>query len=196
MLFPMADEPVAPSPTPQTAPPVPSMDAPETPAPASEPTSTAPLSIPEATESPQETPLSSATATPSPVGEGATAPPEPEIEVSEIAPVPSTPATPSEPPVTTVATTPVSFPQTASAALLPATELPARGLAARRARTQENLDTVLILAGKQEYITNDDVEKHLHVSNATASRYLSMLVKVGKLLRIGSKSHARYKLSR
>jgi len=38
---------------------------------------------------------------------------------------------------------------------------------------------------KQSKITNDEVEKFLHVSDATASRYLSQLEKEGKIKQHG-----------
>ena len=39
---------------------------------------------------------------------------------------------------------------------------------------------------KQTEITNDEVEKLLHVSDATATRYLSELEKRGKLKQVGT----------
>ncbi len=71
---------------------------------------------------------------------------------------------------------------------------PARGLAARRARQETKLSKIIDLAKRQEFITNDDVEKLLHISNATATRYLNTLAKSGKLQRIGNSNHAHYKL--
>ena len=41
-------------------------------------------------------------------------------------------------------------------------------------------------------ITNDQVEKLLHVSDATASRYLARLVKEGKLQKIGKDGSSMY----
>jgi predicted HTH transcriptional regulator len=35
-------------------------------------------------------------------------------------------------------------------------------------------------------VTNDEVEKLLHVSDATATRYLAVLVKEGKIRKIGT----------
>jgi len=43
----------------------------------------------------------------------------------------------------------------------------------------------MTLFEKKEKITNDDVEKLLHCSDATARRYLNELVKQGKLKRVG-----------
>ena len=38
---------------------------------------------------------------------------------------------------------------------------------------------------KKSKITNDEVEKFLHVSDATATRYLSILEKEGKIKQLG-----------
>ena len=51
---------------------------------------------------------------------------------------------------------------------------------------REKLDKIMTLFEKKETITNDDVEKLLHVSDATASRYLSLLVNEGRLTRVGT----------
>ncbi len=48
------------------------------------------------------------------------------------------------------------------------------------------------LCGAKEGITNDDVEKLLHVSDASATNYLSKLVKRGSLRVSGPKNHAKY----
>lgn len=63
-----------------------------------------------------------------------------------------------------------------------------------RLRKQKRLEKILELARKKGEITNDDVEKLLHVSDATATRYLSQLVKEGKLLRVGPPEKAKYKI--
>ena len=112
--------------------------------------------------------------------------PEPtEQEVPEVEETKAT-ASSNPAPATTVAEQKQQAPQVA--------DLPARGLAARHARRQVKLDKILVLAAKQEFITNDDVEKLLHISDATATRYLNLLVKKGKLQSIGDRHHARYTL--
>lgn len=50
----------------------------------------------------------------------------------------------------------------------------------------EHLQRVMELAGSQEQIKNDDVQKLLKVSDATAERYLNELEKEGKLKQVGS----------
>ena len=48
-------------------------------------------------------------------------------------------------------------------------------------RKQKKLTKIMTLFTKKTHITNDEVEKLLHVSDATATRYLSQLEKQGKI---------------
>ena len=57
-------------------------------------------------------------------------------------------------------------------------------------RKIKKLDRILKEAEKKGHITNDEVEKLLHTSHATATRYLSELVKEGKLQTNGKKGKA------
>jgi len=50
---------------------------------------------------------------------------------------------------------------------------------------RKKLDKIMTLFLKQSKITNDEVEKFLHVSDATATRYLSILEKEGKIQQSG-----------
>ena len=52
-------------------------------------------------------------------------------------------------------------------------------------RKRNKLDKIMSLFLKQPKITNDEVEKFLHVSDATATRYLSQLEKEGKIKQNG-----------
>ncbi len=52
-------------------------------------------------------------------------------------------------------------------------------------RKRKKLDKIMALFLKQSKITNDEVEKFLHVSDATATRYLSILEKEGKIKQSG-----------
>ena len=52
-------------------------------------------------------------------------------------------------------------------------------------KRRKKLDSIMNLLAKQENITNDEVEKFLHVSNATATRYLSILKKENKIMQNG-----------
>jgi hypothetical protein len=57
-------------------------------------------------------------------------------------------------------------------------------------RKQKKLLKIMPLFAKKNSITNDDVEKLLHVSDATATRYLSELEKQGKIRQSGKVGHA------
>ena len=52
-------------------------------------------------------------------------------------------------------------------------------------RKRKKLDRVMSLFLEKSKITNDEVEKFLHVSDATATRYLSQLEKEGKIQQSG-----------
>jgi len=56
-------------------------------------------------------------------------------------------------------------------------------------RRRKKLDRVMSLFLKQSKITNDEVEKFLHVSDATVTRYLSILEKEGKIKQNGKTGH-------
>lgn len=57
-------------------------------------------------------------------------------------------------------------------------------------RKQKKLLKIMGLFTKKKSITNDDVEKLLHVSDATATRYLSALEKQGKIMQLGKTGHS------
>lgn len=57
-------------------------------------------------------------------------------------------------------------------------------------RKRKKLDKVMSLFLKHSKITNDEVEKFLHVSDATATRYLSQLEKENKIKQVGKTGHA------
>jgi len=57
---------------------------------------------------------------------------------------------------------------------------------------EENKSKALELAGMRGRITNDEIEKLLGVSNATAERYLNELEKEGKLKQVGSTGKSVY----
>ena len=68
----------------------------------------------------------------------------------------------------------------------------AKALASIQFRKKAKLAKVLNFALEKKSITNDQVEKILHVSDATAGRYLEQLVKNGSLRKIGPNGRARY----
>ena len=56
-------------------------------------------------------------------------------------------------------------------------------------RKRKKLDKIMVLFLKHKNITNDEVEKFLHVSDATATRYLSQLEKEGRIKQNGKTGH-------
>jgi len=59
-----------------------------------------------------------------------------------------------------------------------------------QSRKRKKLDKIMTLFLKNFKITNDEVEKFLHVSDATATRYLSQLEKEGKIKQTGKTGHS------
>ena len=166
---------------------------------ASEPDST---SSPQATPEPVPAPVqeSELVSTTEPVVEAsgpesppATSPaPEPEnhqgdasvVSSEEGAPPLPEPTPPSTPPPAPVsATVPISRSPR---------EFLARALASIQSRKQKKLTKIVEHTKQKGSVTNDDVEKLLHVADATATRYLSQLVREGKLKRIGPQKRPRY----
>ena len=70
-----------------------------------------------------------------------------------------------------------------------------RGNATRLQNRDEHLEKIMAHAREKKEITNDDVEKLLHVSDATASRYLKMLVASGKLMKEGKGRGVQYRVA-
>ena len=52
-------------------------------------------------------------------------------------------------------------------------------------RKTKKLEKIMVAINQHGKITNDEVEKLLHVSDATATRYLSALEKQGKIKQVG-----------
>ncbi|OGG93136.1 hypothetical protein A2609_02540 [Candidatus Kaiserbacteria bacterium RIFOXYD1_FULL_47_14] len=53
-------------------------------------------------------------------------------------------------------------------------------------RKRKKRDKIMEALSKKNKITNDEVEKLLYISDATATRYLSVLVKEGKIQKVGT----------
>lgn len=66
----------------------------------------------------------------------------------------------------------------------------AKAQAVIQLRKQKKLLKIMTLFEKKKHITNDEVEKLLHVSDATATRYLSHLEQQGKIKQTGKTGHA------
>jgi hypothetical protein len=61
-------------------------------------------------------------------------------------------------------------------------------------RKKRKLDKIMKFVAERGSITNDQAEKLLHVSDATATRYLHQLVQKGSLKRNGMTSDSKYTL--
>lgn len=68
----------------------------------------------------------------------------------------------------------------------------AKAMEAIRFRKKAKLEKIMKLAQEKRSITNDQVQKLLRVSDATATRYLSELVRQTRLRRFGIRGSARY----
>jgi len=131
-------------------------------------------------ETPKETPPETSAEEASPEAQPKVK--EPQIETQAI-PQETPPTAPTPQPEIPVSSQPLIFRQ-----------LWQKALEKIRGRKSKRLEKILQLVSKKGEITNDDVEKLLHVSNRTATRYLDELVKQGRLKRTGPPSHAKYQL--
>lgn len=141
------------------------------------------------------TPTSVITPTPETTKEAAT----PSAEAIAEAPQPETPivtqgSNPTPEPALTPAPSPESMPAQAQVTVTPPRNI-ARLLLKKakltiQLRKQKKLVKIMNLFEKKKSITNDDVEKLLHVSDATATRYLSTLEKQGKIAQMGKTGRA------
>ncbi|MGB2580541.1 MAG: hypothetical protein WBC83_02505 [Minisyncoccia bacterium] len=109
------------------------------------------------------------------------------VEISSPTPTPA-PAQVSEPtPAQVIATvvTPVVVPVIAQTFGKSIRELFTKAQLAIQNRKRKKIDRVMDLFAKRTSITNNEVEKLLHISDATATRYLSALEKEGKIKQSG-----------
>ena len=84
-------------------------------------------------------------------------------------------------------------PQAASAPAAPthpARDLLVKARATIQDRKHKKFEKILEFLNTKGKITNDEVEKLLHVSDATATRYLSALEKEGKIQQVGKTGKA------
>ena len=92
---------------------------------------------------------------------------------------PELPPTPASAPASMPAQAPTETPQNILMLLLTKARL------VTQLRKQKKLIKIIGLFAKKSHITNDDVEKLLHVSDATALRYLTQLKKENKITQVG-----------
>ena len=131
----------------------------------------------------------------SPAPQGPEAPPEaPEAVPSTpiLAPAETSVLSPETPvSVTAPEPIPVSVPAAQSIQPNPRSVLQ-KALDAIQFRKRAKLEKIVKYAEQKRSITNDQAEKLLRISDATATRYLSQLVKEGRLKRTGPAGNARY----
>lgn len=111
-----------------------------------------------------------------------------EENISSIPPVPETilpPEAETVPPAPPEVITPPPLPAEPIAPTPSLKSFLAKALEKIQFRKKAKLEKIVKLAREKKSITNDQVEKLLHISDATATRYLSALVKQGRLRRIG-----------
>lgn len=108
-------------------------------------------------------------------------------------PAPSVPVEESSVP-TPVVPTPVIVPSPPSTSSGQAKSFLAKALEAIQFRKRKKLEKIMKFVNEKGSATNDQIEKLLHVSDATANRYLSQLTREHRLRREGHTSGTVYKL--
>ena len=142
---------------------------------------------------PEPTPPEPAQEAPTVVEMPVPAPAEATAPETQTAQIPASEPLPPKP--EPIAPTPEPPQAATSASATPAPSHPARDLLVKaratiQDRKRKKLDKILEALSTKGKITNDEVEKLLHVSDATATRYLSALEKEGKLKQIGTTGKA------
>jgi len=72
----------------------------------------------------------------------------------------------------------------------------AKAQAKIQSNKQKKLDKIILFAQKKKIIANEDIQLLLHISSATATRYLFKLVQQGRLARVGNPRDAKYQFLR
>ena len=152
---------------------------------------------PEATATPdipQPISESPSTAIESPAPESAPSTPEPAPAPAEATLAPETAQIPPNeplPPESEPIETAPEPPQTAAPAqtgiLHTARDLLTKARVSIQDRKRKKRDRIMQALATKTKITNDEVEKLLHVSDATATRYLTALEKEGRIIQVGKK---------
>ena len=100
---------------------------------------------------------------------------------------PNEPLSPEPEPAATPIPPPVAAPTLSSSF---ARDLLNKARATIQFRKTAKLEKIMTELNKRSKITNDEVEKLLHVSDATATRYLSELERQGKIKQVGKTGKA------
>jgi hypothetical protein len=163
---------------------------PDAPQPAVEPTSSV-VETPTGTPAPEPV-----QATPEPAPAPAEPAPAPETAQS---PTPTAQIPPDEPlppepePIEPEQHEPIQPPSAAAPVqtgiLHAAREILVKARVAIQNRKRKKRDKIMAALNTKNKITNDEVEKLLHVSDATATRYLSALEKENKIKQVGKTGH-------
>ncbi len=127
------------------------------------------------------------------------APTEPQSQTAQVPQSEPLPREPEQAPEVEVeevesVSAPVSAPAQAEPAVISqpsfARDLLNKARFAIQTRKRVKLDRIMTLFAKRTNITNDEVEKFLHVSDATATRYLEILEKENKIRQSGKTGKA------
>mgnify|MGYP001557787354 CR=1 FL=1 len=154
---------------------------------------------PEATASPDAPPTVSESPNPVPAPEPVPSTPESAPAPVEAVPVPETaqsstptaqippnePITPESDPIEHTPEPPSAAAPVPTGILHTAREILVKARVAIQDRKRKKRDKIMQALNTKNKITNDEVEKLLHVSDATATRYLSALEKEGKIKQVG-----------
>lgn len=146
--------------------------APESPSPAVE----APVLSPEPVATP-ETPPAPTEAAPAPETG------QPSTPTAQIPP--NEPIAPESEPIEPAPEPPSAAAPVQTGILHAAREILVKARVAIQDRKRKKRDKIMLALATKNKITNDEVEKLLHVSDATATRYLSALEKEGKIIQVG-----------
>ena len=127
---------------------------------------------------------------PAPSPEPVLTPPEAPVEVQTAPPEQPTAQIPANEPIAPAPEPIQQIPPNAPVSVIApvlnlARDLAAKARAVIQNRKRVKLDKILAELTKKGSVTNDQVEKLLHVSDATATRYLAQLEKEGKIQQIG-----------
>ncbi len=102
---------------------------------------------------------------------------------------PNEPLAPESEPIEPAPKPPSSAAPVQTGILHAAREILVKARVAIQDRKRKKRDKIMAALNTKNKITNDEVEKLLHVSDATATRYLSALEKEGKIKQNGKTGH-------
>jgi hypothetical protein len=125
-----------------------------------------------------------------PISQPAPAPPQPQPTSEPVLGSPVQAASPASAPSQSETAQPLSPTQQNQVGFIHS--LLVKAQAKIQSNKQKKLNEIIQLAQKKQTIKNEDVQKLLRISSATATRYLVKLVQQGHLIRVGSPRDAKY----